>query len=496
MNRLYYPNVPPSRTEGFITRRKTLCGLGAVGAYAVLGGCGGTNGSQISPLVANPQPVPAGAITPASIFVSNTVAGTIGPNFAGLSYDKVSMALPRFTAGNADLIGLFRTLGPNLLRIGGSSVDSMHWAPNGAGLTSGQIAPPDIDSLAQFLEATDWTLLYSVNLATSTPADAAAEAAYAAQSVGSRLYGIELGNEPNVYAAEHLVSNWNLQIFEQTWEQFRNAVVQTIPAVRMTGPADVEDITSWTIPFAQQFGTQIHLLTQHYYRGNGLSPSSTASNLISPDPQLVGVLALLKSTAAAIGIPFRLSETNSYFDGGAPGVSDSYASALWVIDFLFTVALGGGSGVNMTGGGDTPGYTPIADNIGSVVEARPEYYGILLFNLAGEGALLAANVSSSTPDVTVYAVSCTDGSLSILIVNKDLTQNLQSSIDCGRAVNSARLMLMTGPSLSATTGVTIQGASVAQDGKFAPSAPFTLPMAGSVVSCYVPALSAALIRVT
>jgi hypothetical protein len=137
----------------------------------------------------------------ASITVSSNTAGVICPRFAGLSYDKLSMTLPRFTLENAELIGMFRTLGRSLLRIGGNSVDLMHWTPDGAGQTSGQIAPSDIDALAAFLDATGWTALYSVNLATSTPAAAAAEAAYAAKSLGSSLYGIEFGNEPNQYGA-------------------------------------------------------------------------------------------------------------------------------------------------------------------------------------------------------------------------------------------------------------------------------------------------------
>ena len=64
-------------------------------------------------------------------------------------------------------------------------------------------------------------------------------------------------------------------------------------------------------------------------------------------------------------------------------MSNSYASSLWVIDFLFNAALGGATGVNMHGGGNSPGYTPIADDSGAVIEARPEYYGLLLFTLAG-----------------------------------------------------------------------------------------------------------------
>ena len=70
-------------------------------------------------------------------------------------------------------------------------------------------------------------------------------------------------------------------------------------------------------------------------------------------------LGILNAGAQQLGIPYRISECNSFFNGGAAGVSNSYASSLWVLDFLFNAAMGGATGVNMHGGGNAPGYTPI-----------------------------------------------------------------------------------------------------------------------------------------
>jgi hypothetical protein len=84
----------------------------------------------------------------------------------------------------------------------------------------------------------------------------------------------------------------------------------------------------------------------------------------------------------------------------------------------------------------------------------------------------------------------------MIIVNKDPTQNVQASIACGQSVSSASLLEMTAPSLTATSGVTIQGATVNEDGSFAPGAAYTAPqISGESVNCYVPALSAVLLRV-
>jgi hypothetical protein len=65
-------------------------------------------------------------------------------------------------------------------------------------------------------------------------------------------------------------------------------------------------------------------------------------------------------------------------------VSDTFGSALWVLDFLWKLAYAGCAGVNMETGVNQLGfvslYSPIADN-----SAKPEYYGLLAFAHAGRG---------------------------------------------------------------------------------------------------------------
>ncbi|MGA2348234.1 MAG: hypothetical protein ABSF93_19640, partial [Candidatus Sulfotelmatobacter sp.] len=159
-------------------------------------------------------------------------------------------------------------------------------------------------------------------------------------------------------------------------------------------------------------------------------------------------------------------------------------------------------GVNFHGGGNGTGYTPIANNGASVVEARPEFYGILMFTLAGQGTLYSTQISAGSLNVTAYAVKASSGGLNLVVVNKDLTQNLQLTAQLPQSAGSATLIAMTqlstgatAPDLSATSGVTIQGASVNVDGSFAPSAAYTLSTNGSQLTCYVPALSAVLMQI-
>ncbi len=497
-----------------------LQGIAAFSASALFTGCGAalatSSASAANATIAgpqaltNPQPTPDGPLTQASLTVSATAAGTIGAGFAGLSYEKSALYEPLFTASNAELIGLFKRLGPSVLRIGGNSVDENVWTPNGKGQTPGQIAPSDVAALAAFLKQSGWQCIYAVNLGgaatgATTPALAAAEVAYVAQQLGSSLIGVEIGNECDGYGAtgSYFAGNWSLAQFESLWNQFRVAILAETPGVAITGPASGSNVSAWTVPFGQAVtSSNISQLTQHYYRGNGQSSSATAANLIAPDSNLTNCLGLLGNGAKSIGVPYRIGECNSYFNGGAPGVSDSYASALWVIDFLFNCAQGGAAGANLHGGGNADGYTPIADNSGSVVGARPEYYGMLLFTLAGQGTLYQTQLAAGQINATAYAVKTATGGLNLVIVNKDATQNLDLSVLLPQVAKTATVMAMTqlssdsaGPSLTATDGITIQGGAVDASGNFSPSTPYNLSANSSQLSCYVPALSAVLIQV-
>jgi hypothetical protein len=479
------------------SRREFLATLGTLGAASFFNACGGSPSADNPPPVQLPsQPIPAAPLTAATVSVTSTQTATIPASFAGLSYEKSKLSQPLFTGSNTDLIGLFKLLGNGVLRIGGNSVDETNWNGSGAGQTSGQVAPSDVNSLAAFLSAVEWPVLYGVNLAQSTPAAAAAEVEYVAKALGSNLLGIEIGNEPDLYAGHYFPADWTFSDYYTLWQSFASAILTQAPGVPLTGPVTADNST-WFTSFAQDEGKNVALLSMHYYRANGQDASSNIALLVSyPDTNLQKDLVPLKAAAAAAGVPYRMAETNSFYNGGAPNVSDSYASALWVLDHMFTIAQGGSVGLNLHGGGDSTGYTPIADNNGVVVEARSEYYGVLLFTLAGQGPLLTTTIVAGGLNVSAYTIQNSPSRLSMIVVNKDSTQNLQFTTSCPAAVQSATLQLLMGPSLAASTGVTIQGSAVNPDGSFAPQSPYGLTVSADTLSGYVPAASAALVVIT
>jgi len=91
--------------------------------------------------------------------------------------------------------------------------------------------------------------------------------------------------------------------------------------------------------------------------------------------------------------------------------------------------------------------------------------------------------------------------MNIVVVNKDTSQNLELTISLPQNASSASLITMTqntpgmaGPSLTATSGVAIQNSAISPDGTSHPSSSYNLSTGGSQITCYVPALSAILIK--
>ena len=122
------------------------------------------------------------------------------------------------------------------------------------------------------------------------------------------------------------------------------------------------------------------MLTSHFYAmGPASDPAMTAERLLQKvNPSLEKQIAEVTSAvAAAGGTPYRMDEGNSCFGGGKDGVSNAYASALWVADYMLHVACAGFIGVNLHGGG-TGFYAPIESSERSPASPRPMYYGMQL----------------------------------------------------------------------------------------------------------------------
>jgi len=110
-------------------------------------------------------------------------------DFIGLSFESAILAGgDYFTLDNASAHGLIRSLSENgVIRIGGNTSERTVWGADAklAASSSLAITPAHIDRLASTLRMLGWKLIYGLNLARGSPAEAADEAAYVANAVGT-----------------------------------------------------------------------------------------------------------------------------------------------------------------------------------------------------------------------------------------------------------------------------------------------------------------------
>ena len=80
------------------------------------------------------------------------------------------------------------------------------------------------------------------------------------------------------------------------------------------------------------------MLTAHYYpfTSGGCGTAPTTNGLVSPASvsKEASRFAVLSQIANVTGIPVRLSEANDASCGGQPGGRNSFASAIWLTQFL------------------------------------------------------------------------------------------------------------------------------------------------------------------
>ena len=96
---------------------------------------------------------------------------------------------------------------------------------------------------------------------------------------------------------------------------------------------------------------QLKVLTGHYYaEGPPNDPRVTTERLLAGNPKIAGEMQKIEAVARAHGLVYRMTEGNSCYRGGKPGMSNAFAAALWAGDYMLLLASLGCVGVNLHGG--------------------------------------------------------------------------------------------------------------------------------------------------
>jgi hypothetical protein len=465
-------------------------------------------------------------------------------NYVGLSYELAQLSDPTFfSAANRDLVNYFLLLSAKgVLRLGGNTSEFC-WLRLNASTPEPKLHVPTgnldvnwmphrlfaidtaaIDALNDFLNATGWRLIYGVNFGNSTPQRAADEAAYVAQKIGDRLELFQIGNEPDLYTKASNGTRppgWSFADYVREWSSFAEAILARVPDVRFGGP-DVAASSDWVTQFSGQVPASIAprlvALTGHYYaEGPPDDPRVTTERLLGGNPKIAvqteAIVALAKQHARI----YRMTEGNSCYRGGKPGMSDAFASALWAGDYMLELASLGCAGVNLHGGGSayltaglgghTPGmdvaktpqavhsgfYSPLQSEPGREPKAMPVFYGMMLANQFIGHTMLRVESDVKGVNLTAYAAR-RGQSVKVALFNKDEHEGALLSIRSEHLVRTAAAWRLQAPSLESTVGVSLAGAEIQAEAHWTPRAE-ALEVRNGVTHLIVPAASAALLFV-
>jgi hypothetical protein len=454
-------------------------------------------------------------------------------DFVGLSYEVQQLADPAFfSPKNSGLVRAFRELAPRgVLRLGGNTSEFAWWKPTPEAAEPQHpkirevvgepkaayyaVTAEAVENLAAFLNTTGWSCLYGIGMGTNTPARAAEEAAFVSKTLGERLQYFQIGNEVDLFD-RHLrdPKTWSAKTYLAEWLTLARAVSARVPGAKF-GMPDVASDVKWLTEIAAEWQSinnppHVTTLTHHYYFGGpATNPEVNIPNLLKAATMAKVQRTADQATAAAdkMGARVRMTEGNTCYRGGKPGVSDVFASALWSADYSLLLASNNYSGVNLHGGtgksvansvggslpgdallqqqGETPAqiathphpfYTPVA-TFGQDYVLEPVAHGLQFAGSFSGARLMKADLTSKLQatgvNATAYAAELKGNRRSVVILNKDLEKDLDVVLSFakggGLQVETAKLEATRVDSRDAR--IVLSKARLGDDGRYRVSLP-------------------------
>jgi len=460
----------------------------------------------------------AGAPVTVTLDPANAAAAPVSPDFIGLSFETQRIEPEDgkyyFSPDNAPLIAMFKTLGIKSLRIGGNTVDNLKVPIPGQA---------DIDNLFGFAQAAGVKVIYSFRLRQGDAASEAAQAKYIYDKYAASLECFSIGNEPDVFIG-------STEKYFRDWEPLFTAISTAVPDAKFCGPSLTSNHDeNWSVKMAAIYGPtgKIDFICQHQYSGGAggavKDPVVGRDTLLSAawiQEKYQKYYDLAVPPLADSHLPYRMEEANNFYNGGAKDVSDSFAAALWGLDYLHFWASHQTIGVNFHNGDQVAaGQNSAPCRYASFTSADDGYlahpiaYGIKLFDLGAHGRSVPVTVASADPAVnlTAYAFLGDDRALYVTLINKEHdagARDAEVALNLGAAAaayaaayNSAQEIDLQAPNndVSVKEGMTLGGAPIQNSGTWqgawhAVPAASGEAKADGVFHVTVPAASAILIK--
>jgi len=381
--------------------------------------------------------------------------------------------------------------GPLVLRIGGDSADHSFWDPRPTTVPrwAFTLTPQWLRLADVLVHRLRLRLIIDLNLITDSPSTAAgwARAAESRLPRGS-IIGFEVGNEADIYShsiwtaitAGRLMDRSPLpaavtpEDYVADFGQYAAALHNVAPGVPLIGPALANPRTheGWITALLASHQPALGIVSAHRY------PYSACARRRSPSfPTIARLLSeratagMAASVAPAVraahraGLPFRLTELNSVTCGGRPGVSNTFATALWAPDALFELLGEGVDGVHLhlRAGAINAPFALSANGL----SARPLLYGLIMFarTLGSDPGLVPLQLRArGSLHLKAWGVRTGNGWLHVLLIDKG--RRYVRVLLRIPASGQAAIQRLRAPSARSRSGVTLGGQTLGPGGQW------------------------------
>ncbi|KAJ7145149.1 glycoside hydrolase family 79 protein [Mycena crocata] len=254
--------------------------------------------------------------------------------------------------------------------------------------------------------------------------------------LGNKLVGFQVGNEPDQYSLHgHRPTTYSPADYSNEFG-IVDAALRADPNVpvvdgKLIGPSlsgQWQPQQVWDVNFIPDHRKSLAAISMSFYPNNNCAKvfgGPDAKNGIDPQQIFPSYLdhtagqkiaaAYLSSTtlAQSFGLPFVMMETNTASCGGFPGVSNSFGSALWALDYGLQLAYSNFTNALLHVGGQGVYYNPFTPPPTNQTSFRswtvgPIYYSVLAvaeaFGTSNQSRIVDLQMNGNNTYTPGYAI--------------------------------------------------------------------------------------------
>ncbi|KAJ7238587.1 glycoside hydrolase family 79 protein [Mycena haematopus] len=334
----------------------------------------------------------------------------------------------------------------------------------------------------------------------------------AEEVLGNKLLGLQVGNEPDQYAIYgHRPITYSPDDYSSDFG-IVDAALRADPRIssvdgKLIGPSvsgdwKLQDV--WNTGFVDKYRDSFAALSVEYYpndncakvlhtSGPVVDPQQIFSTYLNHTAAKSIVAKYLNSTlmAQSYELPFVMLETNSASCGGFPGLSDSFGSSLWALDYGLQMAYSNFTGALLHNGGSSVYYNPftrmsnqalLLTKLNRTAPTRnqstfhswtvgPVYYSALIvaevFGKSNKSRILDMQMNNDSMYTPGYAIYDSDILSRLALINyitdssgnSDFTATLSFDAQNMQTPTEVKVKYLVAPSVSEKTNITWAGQS-------------------------------------